>query len=247
MLYRGKRISPLSSFTLRWLDLQDRINAYQKELKELGIRDYQVPGLDSEKYDTDGDTVLREMRLPYEIGHFMLLLVLAAIPAIFLNLPVGIIANLYSERRRKIALAKSKVKVRGMDVKLTEKVMICIILVPSLWVLYGLMLLYFTDLDGPAVALAFLSMPLFSYMGVVVTEAGVVSYKDIRPYLMRLFPSARRRLAALPATRRELQKELRSFIKMMGPSLGDLYYGKHLDWAAIEEKNRLGADPKKDQ
>ena len=219
------------------MDLQDRIKAYQKELKELGIRDYQVPGLDSEKYDMDGDTVLREMRLPYEIGHFMLLLVLAAIPAVFLNLPVGIIANLYSERRRKIALAKSKVKVRGMDVKLTEKIMICIVLVPTLWLVYGLLLVYFTDLDGPAIALAFLSMPLFSYMGVVVTEAGVVSYNDIRPYLMRLFPSARRRLAALPATRRELQKDLRRFIKQMGP-----YTRRPLLWKA----SRLGSDSREE-
>jgi len=96
------------------LDLQDRLNAYQQELKDLGIKDYQVPGLDREKYDIDGDTVMREMRLPYQIGHFLLLLLLAGIPAVFLNLPVGILANIYAERRRKIALAKSKVKIRGM-------------------------------------------------------------------------------------------------------------------------------------
>ena len=98
----------------RWLDLQDRLNAYQRELKELGIKDYQVPGLDREKYDMDGDTVMREMRLPYQICHFLLLMLLAGIPAVFLNLPVGVLANIYAERRRKIALAKSKVKIRGM-------------------------------------------------------------------------------------------------------------------------------------
>jgi len=220
------------------LDLQDRINAYQQELKDLGIKDYQVPGLDHEKYDMDGDTVMREMRLPYQIGHFLVLLVLAGIPAVFLNLPVGILANLYAERRRKIALAKSKVKVRGMDVKLTEKILFCIVMVPTLWVIYGILLYKFTDLDGPAIALAGLSMPLFSYMGIVVTEAGVVGWKDLRPYLMRLFPSSRRRLAALPETRRQLQKDLRQFIRKIGPSLGELYYGSHPDWQAIQEKGR---------
>jgi glycerol-3-phosphate O-acyltransferase/dihydroxyacetone phosphate acyltransferase len=221
-----------------WLDLQDRLKAYQKELKELGIKDYQVIGLDREKYDMDGDTVMREMRLPYQIGHFVLLLVLAGIPAIFLNLPVGILANLYAERRRKIALAKSKVKVRGMDVKLSEKVLFCIVMVPTLWIIYGLLLYKCTDLDGPAIALAGLSMPLFSYTGVVVTEAGIVGFKDLRPHLMRLFPSARRRLAALPATRRKLQKELRKFIRKIGPTLGELYYGETVDWQAIQEKAR---------
>jgi hypothetical protein len=32
-----------------WIGLQNRILAYQKELNELGIRDYQVVGLDHEE------------------------------------------------------------------------------------------------------------------------------------------------------------------------------------------------------
>lgn len=213
--------------------------AYQQELKELGIKDYQVAGLDREKYDMDGDTVLREIRLPFKIGQFVFHLVLSAIPVLLLNLPVGVLANLYAERRRKIALAESKVKIRAMDVKLTEKILLCIVLVPILWFIYGLILVFFTDLDGPAIALIILSFPAFSYLGVVVTEAGVVNFKDLRPYIMRLFPSARRRLAALPAIRRQLQTDLRAFIKKMRPILGDIYYEKDLNWKTIQEKNRL--------
>ena len=111
-------------------------------------------------------------------------------------------------------------------------------MVPTLWFIYGLLLYKFTNLDGPAIALACLSMPLFSYTGIVVTEAGVVGWKDLRPHLMRLFPSSRRRLAALPATRRQLQKDLRKFIRKIGPTLGELYYGKNPDWQAIQEKAR---------
>lgn len=225
-------------FATRWLDLQDRLNAYQQELKDLGIKDYQVPGLDREKYDMDGDTVMREMRLPYQIGHFLVLLALAGIPAVFLNFPVGMLAGLYAERRRKIALAKSKVKIRGMDVMLTEKILFCIVMVPTLWFIYAVMLYWLTDLDRSAIALAVISMPLFSYMGIVVTEAGIVGFKDLRPHLMRLYPSTRRRLAALPETRRELQKDLRQFIRKMGPTLGELYYGKTVDWQAIEKARR---------
>jgi glycerol-3-phosphate O-acyltransferase/dihydroxyacetone phosphate acyltransferase len=98
---------------------------------------------------------------------------------------------------------------------------------------------FFTDLDGPAIALIILSFPAFSYLGVVVTEAGVVNFKDLRPYIMRLFPSARRRLVALPAIRQQLQTDLRAFIKTMGPVLGDIYYEKDLNWNTIQEKNRL--------
>lgn len=230
-----------------WIDLQDRIMAYQRELKDLGIRDYQVPGLDREKYDMDGDTVLREMRLPYQIGHILLLLALAAIPTTFLNLPVGLLSSLYAERRRKIALAKSKVKVRGMDVKMTERVVFCIVAVPTLWFVYGFLMWSLTDLDASSLALFIMSMPLFSYMGVIVAEAGMVDWKQLRPFVMRLFPSARRRIAALPNTRKELQRDLRRFIKKLGPSLGELYYGKKLDWTAIQENSRRASEgePKK--
>lgn len=167
----------------RWKDLQTRLLNYQQELTELGIRDYQVSGLDrAEKpKDIDGDTVLREMRLPYQIVHVLFLMLIAAIPAVFLNLPVGLIARLYAERRRKRALAKSKVKITGKDVMLTEKIVLCIVLVPSLWIMYGMLLYNFTDLDGPAIALCFFAMPLFSYTGIMWAEAGMVELKDLRP------------------------------------------------------------------
>jgi glycerol-3-phosphate O-acyltransferase/dihydroxyacetone phosphate acyltransferase len=225
----------------RWLDLQDRIIAYNKELKALGLRDYQVPGLDREHYDMDGDTVLREINLFYQIGHLLVLLFIAAIPTVFLNLPALMLSSLYANRRRKKALAKSKVKVKATDVMLTERIMFCIIAVPALWILDGFLLRKFTSLDGFAIALIGLSMPLFSYAGIMFAEAGMVNYKQLRPYMMRLFPSARRRLQELPATRRALQADLRAFIKKLGPTLGEIYYGKKLDWRAIQEQARLAS------
>mmetsp|Transcript_7800 Transcript_7800/g.11526 ORF Transcript_7800/g.11526 Transcript_7800/m.11526 type:complete len:483 (-) Transcript_7800:2034-3482(-) len=57
-----------------WLSLRDRMIAYQKELSDLGIRDYQVSGLDRELQDRelpDADSVLRDMRLPYRLAHLI--------------------------------------------------------------------------------------------------------------------------------------------------------------------------------
>ena len=104
--------------------LQERIKNYQKELDELGIRDYQVPALLSQREETDGDVVLREMRLPFRIAELILLVAVSFIPALFLNLPVGLIARLNANRRRKQILATSSVKIKGMDVLLSEKVRI---------------------------------------------------------------------------------------------------------------------------
>jgi glycerol-3-phosphate O-acyltransferase/dihydroxyacetone phosphate acyltransferase len=80
-----------------------------------------------------------------------------------------------------------------------------------------------------------MSFPLFAYVGIVASEAGMVDAKDLRPYLMRLYPSTRRRLKALPAQRRELQRDLRALIKKVGPAFGDLYYEKELNWNQIQE------------
>jgi glycerol-3-phosphate O-acyltransferase/dihydroxyacetone phosphate acyltransferase len=83
-----------------------------------------VPGLAGEHLDgegggTDGrDSVLSALHLVYMIVHLLLLLALAAVPVLLLNLPVGLVAGLYSESRRKKALAASKVKIRGYDVSL---------------------------------------------------------------------------------------------------------------------------------
>jgi len=226
-----------------WLDLQDRIKSYQKDLKELGIGDHQVPGFVSVQNESYGDTVLRALRLPYRMAELLLLVLVSLIPALFLNLPVGLIARLYANKRRKAALANSTVKVKGMDVLLSEKVTLCIVLVPSLWIAYGLALYFLTNLDGSAIALAIFSMPLFSYMGVVTAAAGMVDFKDLLPIFQRLFPSTRIRLLSLPTVREELQKDLQEFIRMIGPSLGDVYTEKQLDWAQFQRNSREATTP----
>ena len=110
--------------------MQRRIQDYQKELDDLGVRDYQVGALRLEKNETVGDSALREMRVPFRIAETILLLIVSTLPALFLNLPVGIIARYWALHRREKALAASKVKIKGLDVMLSEKVVLCIVLVP---------------------------------------------------------------------------------------------------------------------
>jgi glycerol-3-phosphate O-acyltransferase / dihydroxyacetone phosphate acyltransferase len=230
-----------------WKDLHSRVIMYQNELNELGIRDYQVPGLEGEIKsvdDLDGDRVLREIRLPYQIGHIVILMLLAGIPAVFLNLPVGLIARLYAERRRKKALANSKVKITAEDVLMTEKILICIVLVPTFWIMYAVLLCVFTDMDSQSIALAFFCMPLFSYMSIMWAEAGMVETKDLKPYVKRLFPSSRRRISVLPETRMKLQHDLRAFIRKHKAIFGEIYYGEDLDWSVIQSKTRLSKELK---
>ncbi|KAL7546676.1 hypothetical protein ACHAWF_010006 [Thalassiosira exigua] len=231
----------------QWLSLQSRILAYQKELNALGIRDYQVVGLDYEEVEIgsktkghgDGETVLHRMNVLGHIIHLIFISVLAAIPSILLNLPVGLIARTYSNRRRKVALAASKVKIKGYDVMLSERVVCCIVLVPTLWLVYGLILFFFTSLDYPSLAVCFTCFPLFSYWSIMAAASGMVDVKDLRPYVMRMIPSARKRLAALPAIRKALRADLRSMIRDIGPTMGDIYYEKDVNWAKITTETKM--------
>uniref|UniRef100_A0A7S2YM84 Uncharacterized protein n=1 Tax=Entomoneis paludosa TaxID=265537 RepID=A0A7S2YM84_9STRA len=122
---------------------------------------------------------------------------------------------------------------------MTEKVVFCIVAIPTLWIFYFFMLTAFTDLDRPTIALCIGCLPLFAYMGIVAAEAGMVDWKDLWPLLMRLQPAARKELATLPATRKALQDDLRAFIKEVGPKyLGDIYDKETIDWTDLWEKER---------
>mmetsp|Transcript_27083 Transcript_27083/g.42048 ORF Transcript_27083/g.42048 Transcript_27083/m.42048 type:complete len:656 (-) Transcript_27083:398-2365(-) len=227
-----------------WTDIQERLLAYQKELDELGIRDRHVRRLAHETYDIEedaGDIVLREMKVPSQLLHLIVTFLLAMVPMLTLNLPVGFIARIYAEKRRKKALEASRVKIRAHDVMLSEKVILCIVLVPTLWIIYGFVFYFCTDLDGPSIALAVISLPLFSYYGIMTAEVGMINLRDIRPYFMRLFPKNRKRLAALPEIRQKLQADLRSLVKELGPSLGEIYFKKDLNWKELQLKKRMAS------
>merc|ERR1711862_725555 len=137
-----------------------------------------VPGLDRgrENFDEGGkrERFFRGVRVVYRIVHLLVLLALAALPSIFLNLPVRIMADMYAERRRRKALDNSKVKLYGYDVMLTEKLTFCIVVVPLLWLMYGLIMLFFTNFDGQTITLCFMCFPVFSYMAIISSEAGMV-------------------------------------------------------------------------
>lgn len=190
-----------------------------------------------------GETVLYRMNVLGHITHLVFIIILTALPALLLNFPVGLVSRVYAARRRKVALAASKVKVKGNDVMLSERVLCCIVLVPLLWLMYGLALYFFTNLDGPSLAVCFTCFPLFSYWSIMATEQGMVDVKDLKPYVMRMIPSARRRLAALPERREALRKDLTAMIRQIGPSLGSIYYGKELNWQKITtETKRLASE-----
>jgi len=71
----------------------------------------------------------------------------------------------------------SRVKIEARDVVLSKKITLSIVLVPTLWITYAVLLLSFSHLEPATVAVLFFCCPLFSYIGVMATEAGMVDLK----------------------------------------------------------------------
>jgi len=213
-------------------NLRERILDYVKQLESLGLRDYQVPTLR-----------LGLFKISYTLLHLVLAFVLSSIPSLLLNAPVGIFAKWIAESHRKKALAGSKVKINAVDVMLSKKITISIVMVPTLWLAYAVLLYYLTSWDMSTVIVALMCFPIFSYIGVMATEQGVVDLKDLQPALLRVFsPSDRRKLDHLPALRQELRSDLRTFIKKYGPLMGPVYNLTTAEWDVYIRKTASSAD-----
>lgn len=76
--------------------------AYEKELRDLGIRDHQISGMKGKE-----STFHRNARVLYHLFRLFASLIISALPMLFLNLPIGVLAGIYSEQRRKRSLARS--------------------------------------------------------------------------------------------------------------------------------------------
>lgn len=116
--------------------------AYNQVLKYHGIKDHQVS-----KTKTDGS---RLFWLLIKRIFVLIILTLWAFPGGILNLPVVIVAKVISQNKAKAALKSSSVKIAGRDVLATWKLLVGLVLLPTLYAFYSLIMLILvlqTDLE----------------------------------------------------------------------------------------------------
>lgn len=202
--------------------LEKKVEKYTQTLDLMGLKDYQVPYI--------AWWSIRDVIGSALFGFFIF--ALASIPAFVLNAPVGLLARIFASKKQKKALEGSKVKITGKDVLMSHKITISIVAVPTLWLLYALAALVFTDWYWSSILLLIMSFPLFSYFGVRSVEAGMIEFKNVRPLFYRLLPQYRRMQDELPIVRAKLQNEIRDFIAKYAEELGPLADEKKIDWIA---------------
>lgn len=211
-------LSPADRCTID--EFKAEVEDYMATLKRLGMHDHQVRQIG---WWGISDLVGRIFYALIAIG-------VGFLPQFLFNMPVMFLANKWAAVEQKKALKSSTVKLKGMDVLMSYKVMYVLGLVPALYLLYGLIIALFLRPAFKTLVAIMLFIPCMSYLGTQASEQGMRAYKDIVPLFKRLLPGPRRQQDALPARRATLQKKLNAGIRKWGPLLGDLYKLKVVDW-----------------
>ncbi|KAI9313494.1 hypothetical protein BX666DRAFT_1864136 [Dichotomocladium elegans] len=198
------------------IELQRNVLAYNQLLKYHGLRDHQV-----------ADTNLRGWRTFFLLLHRVLTLIvwgLLAFPGGILNIPILVVAKVISMRKAKEALASSTVKIRGRDVLATWKFLVGLVLIPTLYGLYSLIVFAYmlkTDKSWTSRLLVTLAtwnlLPFISYASMRFGENGMDVYKSLRPLYMALVdPDSTQNLRH---NRERLSQEMTEIINEYGPKV----------------------------
>jgi len=198
--------------------LRENVLKYDRLLKNLGLRDHQVPRAQKATWKTLGLLTYRVLLLTVWS--------LLALPGTVLNGPIFILASVISKKKAKEALAASTVKIAGRDVLATWKGLIALVVTPILYALYAfLATLIAIRVNAPVFwkivtpFLVFFTLPFISYAALKFGEAGMDILKSLPPLIVALVPGQQRSLIALKAMRIQLSNQVTDVINEFGPML----------------------------
>jgi len=215
-----------------------RLRRYNRQLQDLGLRESQVQQLEVAPF----------FSTLFSLGHMVTALLLASLPSLALNLPVGVAAVAWARWRQQAALRGSKVKLTASDVVLSEKIKFSLVAVPLLWLSYATLLLLATPLSRSDVLTLLMVAPIASFLGVISVESGMIALRDLRPMLARLVYD-RRRVDALKAEQRALQRFVRTEMDRLvssDPEVKELYEMRGevgaADWERLQRSSGSGGE-----
>jgi len=202
------------------IKFREDVTKYNRLLRDLGIRDHQVPIAKKVTWRTFSLLIYRLVLL--------FVWTILALPGVILNGPIFIIASIISRKKATEALAASNVKIAGRDVLASWKVLVALGLTPILYGFYAFLSFVSAYNDGassPRLMYAPIStlalLPCVAYAALKFGEAGSDVFKSIRPLILSLIPGQQHHLNKLKSTRVRLANELVDIINDFGPQLYD--------------------------
>ncbi|KAF7299209.1 Protein kinase domain-containing protein [Mycena indigotica] len=196
--------------------LRAEVLRYNRMVRDMGLRDHQVPRAERLRWKTLA-------LLVYRMGLLSVWSVFA-LPGLILNGPIFILASIISRKKAREALAASRVKIAARDVLASWKVLISLGVAPVLYLFYaiiGTIVAIRTNaplkwrLMTPLIVL--FGVPAMSYAALKFGEAGMDVLKSLPPLIVALIPGQQRSLDQLKAMRVELANEVSSLINDFGP------------------------------
>ncbi|KAG9100483.1 hypothetical protein FS749_015076 [Ceratobasidium sp. UAMH 11750] len=200
--------------------LRKSVLDYNRLLRDLGIRDHQVPTARRATWKTLG-------LLTYRVG---LLTVWTAfsLPGVILNGPIFILASVLSRKKAKEALENSTVKVAGRDVIASWKVIISLGVTPFLYGFYAFLATLVVSRAGAPLSyqlwtplVVMTALPFIGYSALKFGEAGMDVLKSLRPLIVQLIPGQTKQLERVKRERAAIANELAECINEFGPQLWD--------------------------
>lgn len=204
----------------RIIELKKNVIDYNIKLKNLGLKDHQVELTNRSSIESFGILIVRTLKL--------LFLLMLSLPGTVLFAPIFIVTDKISQKKQKKALAGSAVKIKGVDVVATWKILVALFFAPSLYITYSLMIAYLTKKYNllefgylnyiPLFIIVYLILVLTTWSAFRIGEAGVDIFKSLPPLFHSVFGSGKE-LAELKKTKENLQLELTDVVNDLGPKL----------------------------
>ncbi|KAI0374799.1 glycerol-3-phosphate O-acyltransferase [Pilatotrama ljubarskyi] len=198
--------------------LRDDVLKYNRFLRDLGLRDHQVPKAQKAGWKTFG-------LLSYRLILLTVWSVLA-LPGVILNGPIFVTASVISHKKAKEALAASEVKIAGRDVLATWKILVALGVTPVLYTFYAILATVVAVKAGAPLKwriwtpfIVLMVLPMIGYAALKFGEAGMDVLKSLRPLVVALIPGQQRSLDKLKKMREDVANELAEVINEYGPKL----------------------------
>ena len=207
----------------RIISLKKSVNAYNKQLWLLGVRDHQV---EYAKFSIPKVV----FTLIYRLGK-LALLTIGTFPGLVLFAPVFVASKIISIKKSREALAASTVKLQGRDVMATWKLLVALAFAPMLYTLYTVLLTYWTyrnRVQGyvpewvplwTIVLAGYILFPMITFAALRLGETGMDIVKSLRPLVLSLNPSSSNTLVKLREKRAKLSQEVTELINTLGPEM----------------------------
>ncbi|KAJ7182846.1 hypothetical protein C8R43DRAFT_14710 [Mycena crocata] len=199
-------------------NLRKDVLKYNRLVRDMGLRDHQVPRAQRAGWKTLA-------LLTYRVG-LLAVWSIFALPGVVLNSPIFILASLISRKKAREALAASRVKIAARDVLATWKVLISLGVAPVLYVLYAIMgALLAIRANAPmkwrlvTPFMVLFGVPAMSYAALKFGEAGMDVLKSLPPLIAAVIPGHQKSLDKLKAMRVQLSNQVSDLINDLGPNL----------------------------